>query len=140
MIQTQVSRSKPVSMNAEKFSTFPCPYWWSASAGLSETCTERKVMIAAIRSRPECAASDKIPKLPVVMPTTIFIAVIAIAASTELPATERFSARMVADEYGIGDSDIAVIITVPDCSRPTDFRELARFTPPGCGHSFVLRF
>jgi hypothetical protein len=47
------------------------------------------------------------PRLPVVTPTTIFRVVIAIAANTELPATARFSARMVADEYGMGDSDIS---------------------------------
>jgi hypothetical protein len=46
------------------------------------------------------------PKLPVVMPTTIFSPVITIAARTELPATDRFSACMVAVEYGIGDSDM----------------------------------
>jgi hypothetical protein len=63
-------------------------------------------MMAAIRSNPECAASERIPKLPVVIPTTIFSAVIAIAANTEFPATERFSACMVAVEYGIGDSDM----------------------------------
>ena len=85
-------------MKAEKFSTFPWPYWWSASAGLSETLTEKKVMTAAIRSRPECAASDRMPKLPVVTPTTILSRVMTIAARTELPATERFSACMVADE------------------------------------------
>jgi hypothetical protein len=30
------------------------------------------------------------------------------AASTEFPATVRFSARIVADEYAMGDSAIAV--------------------------------
>jgi hypothetical protein len=40
------------------------------------------------------------------MPTTTFRLVIAIAAKTELPATERFSACMVAVEYGMGDSDM----------------------------------
>src|SRR5271166_740224 len=94
MIHTHVSSSRPVSMKAEKFSTLPCPYWWSASAGLSETRTEKNVTIAAMRSSPECAASDKMPRLPVVSPTTIFRVVIAIAASTEFPATARFSARM----------------------------------------------
>jgi hypothetical protein len=57
------------------------------------------------------------PRLPVVTPTTIFSAVIASAANTELPATERFSARMVADEYGISDSGISVIINAPCISR-----------------------
>ena len=51
-------------------------------------------MIAAIRSRPEWAASERIPKLPVVMPTMIFSAVIATAANTEFAATERFSTRI----------------------------------------------
>ena len=51
-------------------------------------------MMAAIRSRPECKASESMPKLPVVTPTTIFRVVMARAARTECPATERFSARM----------------------------------------------
>src|SRR5208283_255473 len=71
-IQMQVANSNAVSMNAEKFSTLPCPYWWSASAGLSDTRTEKYVIAAATRSRPECAASDRIPRLPVVIPTTTF--------------------------------------------------------------------
>src|SRR6185369_13055046 len=41
MIQIQVSSNKPVSMKAEKFSTLPWPYWWSASAGLSDTRIDR---------------------------------------------------------------------------------------------------
>src|ERR1700730_8597518 len=106
MIQTHVKSSRPVSIKAEKFSTLPCPYWWSASAGLSETWTEKNVMIAGNRSSPECAASERMPKLPVVNPTTILRVVIAIAARTEWPATERFSARMEAEEYGMGESDI----------------------------------
>jgi hypothetical protein len=46
------------------------------------------------------------PKLPVLKPTTILRTVMAIAASTEFPATERFSACIAADEYGMGESDI----------------------------------
>src|SRR5215468_3570090 len=84
-------------MNAEKFSTFSWPYWWSASAGLSETRTETKVITAAMRSSAEWAASERIPRLPVVMPTKILKAVIAEAAKTELAATERFSARMASE-------------------------------------------
>ena len=49
---------------------------------------------AAIRSNPECAASDKIPSEPVAMPTTTFKLVMTRAASTELPATARFSRRI----------------------------------------------
>src|SRR5690242_1274171 len=51
-------------------------------------------MTAATRSKAEWAASDKIPKLPVVIPTTNFSAVIPIAAYTEFRATARFSARI----------------------------------------------
>src|SRR5271169_3285020 len=65
MTQAQVSSSNPVSRNAEKLSTLPWPYWWSASAGLSETPTEKNVSSDAIKSRAECAASDRIPRLPV---------------------------------------------------------------------------
>ena len=55
---------------------------------------ESNVMMAAIRSRIEWAASDRMPKLPVENPTTIFSVVTAIAATTEFPATARFSVRM----------------------------------------------
>src|SRR5579862_5040139 len=94
MIHAQVSNSSPVSTKAEKFSTFPCPYWCSASAGLSETRTEKKVRTEAIRSSPECAASERMPRLPVVMPTTILRLVMTNAATTEFPAAARFSARI----------------------------------------------
>src|ERR1700756_3046762 len=102
----QVSRSSPVSTKAEKFSTFPWPYWWSASAGLSETPTEKNVRREAIRSSPECAASDRMPRLPVLKPTTILSVVITRAASTELPAAERFSARINSDEGMAGFPDM----------------------------------
>src|SRR5579859_297615 len=94
MIQAQVNSSRPVSTKAEKFSTLPWPYWWSASAGLSETRTEMKVRTEAIRSSPECAASERMPRLPVESPTTIFRPVMTTAAKTEFPAAERFSARI----------------------------------------------
>ena len=51
-------------------------------------------MVAAIRSNPECAASERMPRLPVVTPTASFNAVMAMAASTELSATPRFSKRI----------------------------------------------
>src|SRR5437763_296677 len=81
-------------MNAEKFSTLPCPYWCSASAGLSETRTESKVTKAATRSRPEWAASERMPRLCVETPTNSFRTVMARAERKELKATRRFSARM----------------------------------------------
>src|SRR3954462_10686696 len=102
MIQIQVSSNKPVSTKAEKFSILPWPYWWSASAGLSDTRTEKNVRTDATRSSPECAASERIPRLPVVNPTTSLRLVITTAARTELPAAERFSARIKSD------GDIAV--------------------------------
>src|SRR5271165_1148394 len=98
MIQPQVRRSRPVSTKAEKFSTLPWPYWWSASAGLSETPTEKNVMRVAMRSSPEWAASDRMPRLPVVNPTTILSPVMTRAARTEFPAAARFSARIDSSE------------------------------------------
>src|SRR5215469_9216725 len=117
MIQAQVSSKRPVSTNAEKFSTLPWPYWWSASAGLSETRTEKNVSREAIKSSPECAASERIPKLPVVTPTVIFKPVMTIAARTEFPAAARFSARINSDEEmaGIPDTQGLSLVTVePD--------------------------
>jgi hypothetical protein len=52
------------------------------------------VSTEAIKSRPECAASERIPKLPVEIPTAIFKPVITMAARTEFPAAARFSARI----------------------------------------------
>src|SRR5215467_4989499 len=82
-------------MNAEKFSTFPWPYWCSASAGLSETLTDSRVINAAIKSRPEWAASERMPRLRVESPTISLRKVIAIADSSEFIATVRFSERML---------------------------------------------
>src|SRR5438270_12400396 len=82
-------------MNAEKFSTLPWPYWCSASAGLSETRTESSVTSAATKSRPECAASERMPRLSVEMPTNSLRTVIPSAASRELSATLRFSFCML---------------------------------------------
>ena len=38
---------------AERFSIFPCPYWWSSSAGLLDIMIEKTVTIAANKSSPE---------------------------------------------------------------------------------------
>ena len=51
-----------------------------------------------MRSRAEWAASDRMPRLPVVRPTMTFAVVTRMAARTELPATARFSARMALGE------------------------------------------
>src|SRR5207253_1825617 len=46
-------------------------------------------MIAATRSSPECAASERMPKLPVANPTAIFKVVTAIAATPQKPAAPK---------------------------------------------------
>src|SRR5580765_8486541 len=106
MIQAQVRSRRPVSTKAEKFSTLPWPYWWSASAGLSETPTEKNVSNEAIRSSAECAASERMPRLPVVRPTAAFRPVITTAASTEFPAAARFSARIKSEGEMAGVPDM----------------------------------
>src|ERR1700730_5523279 len=65
MMYRAVSSKSPVSTNAEKFSNLPCPYGCRSSAGWADTRTARNVMIAAIKSNPECKASDNTPRLPV---------------------------------------------------------------------------
>src|ERR1035438_4831974 len=97
-------------MKAEKFSNLPCPYWCSASAGLSDTRTEKNVTNAAIRSKPECAASDKIPSEAVARPTKTFSPVMTNAARTEFPATARFSRRIDLELNAARISGIKVII------------------------------
>src|SRR6266404_3099113 len=72
MMYTAVRMRSPVSMNAEKFSNLPWPYGWRSSAGWSETRTERNVMTAATRSRPECSASERMPRLSVRMTRKVF--------------------------------------------------------------------
>ena len=57
-------------------------------------------MMAARKSNPECAASDKIPKLPVHNPTPIFKPVMTKAAKTEERATDDFSCSCI-DEYSM---------------------------------------
>ena len=61
------------------------------SAGRPEKRTARNVSAAATRSRAECAASARIPKLPVQMPTTILKAVSPTAATSERSAADCFS-------------------------------------------------
>jgi hypothetical protein len=91
MIHPQVTNSSSVSSRADRFSTFPCPYRCSASAGLSEYRTAKYVTTAATRSSPECAASASSPKLSVVRPTSSLPPVSTTAAPTDVSATHRFS-------------------------------------------------
>lgn len=65
-----------------------------------------------MKSNPECAASDKIPSEPVAIPTTIFRHVITSDASTEFPATARFSRRIDSELKVALISGIHVIIAL----------------------------
>jgi hypothetical protein len=77
---------------------------------LSETRTEKKVTSAAIKSKAECAASDKIPSDPVLIPTTTLRVVTTSDAMTEFPATARFSLRIDPLSKGARTSGISAII------------------------------
>jgi ABC-type transport system involved in cytochrome c biogenesis permease component len=48
------------------------------------------------------------PKLPVVIPTTIFSPVITTAAQTDVPAAERFSARINSGDGSAGVDMLAL--------------------------------
>lgn len=69
--------------------------------GRSETPTATKVTIAATRSRPEWAASAKMPRLPVTKPTPSLSSVRSAAAMTELSAADRFSRSAWAREPAV---------------------------------------
>ncbi len=77
------------SPSAERCSALPCPYWCPVSAGRAATPTAKKVSSAAIRSVPECAASDSRPRLCVASPVPSFSPIRAVAASTERSAVRR---------------------------------------------------
>src|ERR1700758_3208552 len=99
---------------------------------MSETRTEKNVSTEAMRSSPECAASERMPRLPVVTPTATLSPVITRAAKTELPATARFSARIKSD----GD-----IAGVPDMLELSLLRvETAKPSAQANASRVVLRF
>src|SRR3954447_14268805 len=77
------------SASAERCSAFPWPYWWPTSAGRAATPTAKSVSRAATRSVPECAASDRRPRLCVASPVTSFSAISVAAAKTERSAVRR---------------------------------------------------
>src|SRR5690348_2356836 len=77
-----------------------------------------------MRSSPEWAASERIPRLPVEMPTTAFRAVMPIAATTELAATARFSARI---ESGVRMAGPAIGKII---AFPCPLRQHALCSPP----------
>ena len=80
----------------------------------------KEVMAAATRSSPECAASESIPRLPVVVPTRAFRKVTARAAKTEFKATAFFSSRIWLW--------VAVSVISLDYSRQTLERLIVRST------------
>ena len=81
-----VSSSKP-SAKAARFSVRPCPYGCSVSAGLRAVRTATRVKALAARSRKECAASLRMPRLPVRTPTTSLAKTSATPTPTEPRAT-----------------------------------------------------
>src|SRR3954471_10873217 len=83
------STRMPASPSADRGSAFPCPYWWPRSAGRAATPTAKKVRSAAIRSVPECAASESKPRLCVASPVPSLSAMSATAATTERSAVRR---------------------------------------------------
>src|SRR5271157_4566392 len=91
VIHAQVTNKRVASTNAERDSILPWPKGWAGSAGLSDNRTEIYVTTAATRSKPECMASEMIPKLLVKRPTVSFIAINRTAATTEVKATVCFS-------------------------------------------------
>src|ERR1035438_5512519 len=74
-------------------------------------------MAAATRSSPEWAASERMPRLPLLMPTMTLSRVIPTAAKTEFKATAFFSICIPAM---LTDSAIIVIIHVPLESANSD--------------------
>src|SRR5262245_13937953 len=80
------------------------------------------------------------PKLPVVTPTTTFSAVMHTAASTELPATARFSARMVSADRVVEAPDIADDYRWRLKKAPMGFNQTAQKLRPKPGKISVLRF
>src|SRR5579884_3579748 len=82
------------SASAARCSAFPCPYWWPGSAGRTATPTAKNVSSAAIRSVPECAASETRPRLCVASPVASLSAMSASAASTDQSAAFRWASTL----------------------------------------------
>src|SRR3954451_5079883 len=81
-------------------------------------------MMAATRSKAECAASEMMPKLPVVTPTITFNIVMNTAAITEFSATLRFSRLIIESEVApvgcrfIGVASMPAAIIAPSPPSP----------------------
>src|SRR3954451_19832800 len=77
------------SASAARCSALPWPYAWPGSAGRIATPSATKVRIAATRSVPEWAASERRPRLPVAIPETSLTAISRHAARIETRAVRR---------------------------------------------------
>src|SRR6476619_3211364 len=78
------------SASAARCSALPWPYAWPGSAGRIATPSATKVRIAAIRSVPECAASESRPRLFVAIPARRLTAISTQAATIETSAVRRW--------------------------------------------------
>src|SRR6476619_462261 len=78
------------SASAARCSALPWPYAWPGSAGRSATPSATNVRIAAIRSVPECAASESRPRLLVAIPARSLTAIRTQAATIETSAVRRW--------------------------------------------------
>src|SRR3954453_7414103 len=77
------------SASAERCSAFPWPYWWPTSAAPPAPPAGKSVSRAATGSVPECAASERRPRLCVASPVTSLSAISVAAAKTEMSAVRR---------------------------------------------------
>ena len=74
------------STPAEKYSALECPYWWSSSAGRSDTLIAPSAITAATRLTTDSAASDSRPTEPVTHHAPTLSAMVTIAVATESQA------------------------------------------------------
>src|SRR5262249_12429423 len=88
------------SASAPRCSALPCPYWCATSAGLTATPTVKKVRRAAIRSVPECAASEIRPRLCEASPAASLSTMSTTAATTEASAVLRWGFKRQVKQNG----------------------------------------
>jgi len=74
----------------DRFSTLPWPKGWLSSAGLPETLTATKAMMAASRSTDEWAASEMMETDPIHSPTKSFKIISRVLDATDKRAALDF--------------------------------------------------
>src|SRR5436190_20693161 len=99
MKQLTAKRIAP-SARALRCSALPCPYWCVTSAGRTATLSAKNVSSAAIRSVPECAASDTRPRLCEARPAPSLSTINAAAAATETSAVRRCGSTRLVKQNG----------------------------------------